>query len=153
MRTFEAGLAEVARLNGVGLREGGRMTTWCGHRLLGQLPNRYQHLRCGNRDDSWWDHARGFGAGRRPRLIMGWPDMPRVQVEEKIRAYAEPLGLAWGVGDPEGPLSFYFYGRTTPWVLAAPDVQVWRVFANVSPALDEVMVSARGYADYRRVNP
>ncbi|WP_433730786.1 hypothetical protein ACQP2Y_21010 [Actinoplanes sp. CA-051413] len=123
--TFEQGLEAFGTLHNLVEREKGRR--WCGHHLLGKRPNHGSdcHQSAGTR---WWDHTHGFGRGRQPSVILGWPYASHETLVPLVQAYAEHLDLQWQVGTADGPLSFYFHGATTPWLIARRDVDVSTAF-------------------------
>jgi hypothetical protein len=143
----EEGVTEFARLAGIVQRDKGR--NWCGHNLLGKRPDWIHRGQCAGDGwvSSWWDHVRGFGLGRRPLVLLGWPYGARERIEGRVRGYAERLGLNWHVGRADGPLSLYFWGAATPWAITAPDIDAAAMFELGSPALDDVY---RRLADYSR---
>lgn len=152
--SFARGLSALGKLHNLVERERGR--SWCGHSLLGKRPDyshtwscRREHGLAGGTDDRWWDHTRGFGRGRMQLVIMGWPYGDPEETESHVRAYAETLGLRWHVGDPQGALSFYFYGATTPWAITNPEFDPETLFVSTSPDLDAALAMARQYSESR----
>lgn len=141
-RNTERGLAEWAHLNGLTERLNGN--GWSGQHLLGKQPR--QHW---GRPGTWWDHPHGFGVGRQRVAILAFPYVKPERVEVSLSAYAQPLGLPYAVGDPEGPLSIYFWGSATPWLLAAPGYNPAAMLAVTSPLLVECLDEARQYAAWR----
>lgn len=148
---FKRGLAAFAALHNLKERDSGRR--WCGHNILGKRPNWTHVSACHQPPEgqhvNWWDHPRGFGRARQPMVIMGWPYATPTTLTPIVRSYAENLGLRWQVGAPEGPLSFYFYGATTPWLIASPDFNADDVFTRTSPQLDAALDMAREYSTTR----
>lgn len=149
--SFEQGLIALGKLHNIVERERGR--SWCGHALLGKRPDHSHEWSCrrehGNSDDRWWDHTSGFGRGRKQLVIMGWPYGDPAEIEIRVRAYAESIGLRWHVGDPQGSLSFYFYGASTPWAITSPEFDPEPLFTQTSPALDVALSTARQYSEAR----
>lgn len=143
------GLAAWSALHNLVERDRGR--GWCGHNLLGKRPRWLHQSTCAGEGPSWgwWDHTRGFGRGRQPLVILGWPYGSREHVEGRVRAYAEPLGLGWHVGDARGPLSLYFWGAATPWAITAPGMDAAALFAVSTPDLEDALCRAAEYGAAR----
>ncbi len=134
-------LTEWSQLNGLTERDHGR--DWCGHHLLGKRP-RDDHgcPKPHGLSQQFWDHTRGFGT-RTPVAILGFPYGPRDEIERDVTAYAILLGLDSHVGDSQGHMSAYFWGFTTPWILAAPGHDARALFSATGPDLAATLAMIR----------
>ncbi len=146
---WEDGYTEWAAINGIANRNRG--SSWCGHHLLGRRPDFGHTSSCP--DDRgysmWWDHVRGFGVGQRRVALVGWPYGDRDRIAERVEAYASEVGLTWWVGDPKGRLSVYFWGSTTPWILAAPGWNASAMGPATSSRLDHLVELSSRYGAWR----